>query len=132
MPSTDPIADMLTRIRNALLVRKDSVEMPTNKVKHRIAEILKDEGYITDYFLLDGEKGKVLHLDLKYRDLQNGTITGLRRVSKPGRRVYCGAKAIPRVYNGMGIAVMSTPQGVMTGKSARAANVGGEVICEVW
>ncbi len=133
MTTTDPIADMLARIRNAQLVRHTAVEMPSSKIKAQIANILKSEGYIKDFYEMDGKKvGKVLHLDLKYRDLRTGTIQGLKRVSTPGRRVYCGADEIPRVLGGLGIAIVSTSKGIMTDREARKNRAGGEVLCAIW
>lgn len=133
MTTTDPISDMLTRIRNAQAVRHTVVEMPSSKIKAQIANILKAEGYIRDFFEMEGKPvGKVLHLDLKFRNPRQGTIQGLKRVSTPGRRVYCGADDIPRVLGGLGIAIVSTSQGVMTDRDARKNRAGGEVLCAIW
>ena len=124
---TDPIADMLTRIRNANQNRAKTVSMPASKMKEQIANILKDEGYITNFKV---EKN-TLTLTLKYNNKER-VITGLKRISKPGLRVYAKAEDIPRVLNGLGIAIISTPKGIMTDKLARKNNVGGEVIAYVW
>ncbi|MBY0394898.1 MAG: 30S ribosomal protein S8 [Thermoleophilia bacterium] len=129
---TDPIADMLTRIRNANLALHDAVEMPGSKLKAEIARVLRDEGYIADYEVRDGEVGTDLVVRLKYDRDRRRVISGLERVSKPGRRVYVDRDGIPRVLGGMGIAVMSTSQGVITGHEARRRGIGGEVICSVW
>ena len=129
---TDPIADMLTRIRNANLALHDAVEMPGSKLKAEIARVLRDEGYIADYEVRDGEVGTDLVVRLKYDRDRRRVISGLERVSKPGRRVYVDRDGIPRVLGGMGIAVMSTSQGVLTGHEARRRGIGGEVICSVW
>ena len=133
MQITDPIADMLTRIRNANAAKHDSVEIPASKLKKAIAEILYEEGYIKSFQMIDdGPQGKI-KINLKY--LNNGkekVISGLRRVSKPGLRVYAGADELPQVLRGMGIAIVSTSQGVMTDRKARAAHIGGEVLAFVW
>ena len=134
---TDPIADMLTRMRNAVMAGHTAVAMPSSKIKAEIAKILKDEGYISGYEMVDGEIAglKVLRLRLKYvgeRRERHSVITGLERVSRPGRRVYTGKREIPWVLSGMGVAIISTPKGVMTGQRARQLGVGGEVICKVW
>ena len=136
MTTSDPIADMLARVRNALMVRHAVVSMPTSKMKVAIAKILKDEGYINDYRVIDdGKPSQVLQLALKYvGDMkhQRAVITDLKRVSKPGRRIYTSVREIPWVRSGMGIAVLSTPKGVITGQQARRLNVGGEILCYVW
>lgn len=136
MTTSDPIADMLARIRNALMVKHTVVSMPTSKMKVAIARILKDEGYINDYRVIDdGQPYQVLQLALKYvGDMkhQRAVITDLKRVSKPGRRIYTSVREIPWVRSGMGIAVLSTPKGVITGQQARRLNVGGEILCYVW
>lgn len=129
---TDPIADMLTRIRNANLALHDSVEMPGSTMKAEVARVLRDEGYIVDYELRDAEVGTELVVRLKYDRDRRRVISGVKRVSKPGRRVYVDRSGIPRVLGGMGIAVMSTSQGVITGHEARRRGIGGEVICSVW
>lgn len=129
---TDPIADMLTRIRNALTVKKETVEIPSSNMKKAIADILLSEGYIKDVQLVeDGYNGKLL-LTLKYTEKNQSVIGGLRRVSKPGLRTYSGAQEMPKVLGGYGIAIVSTNKGIMTDKQAKAANVGGEVLCYVW
>ncbi len=125
---TDPIADMLTRIRNANQMRNKEVAMPTSKMKVEIAKILDNEGFIESYTV----KNNILTLTLKYGQNKERVITGLKRISKPGLRVYAGAEEIPHVLNGLGIAIISTPKGVMTDKLARKNNVGGEVIAYIW
>ena len=127
---TDPIADMLTRIRNAMAALRPSVEIPHSKLKESIARLLKHEGYIADVSV-EGQTIKTLKLKLKYEG-KRGVIEGLRRVSRPGLRHYVGAADIPRVRGGMGVAILSTPSGVMSGNQARKANVGGEVLCYIW
>ena len=125
---TDPIADMLTRIRNANQMRNKEVSMPTSKMKVEIAKILENEGFIEGFNVKDN----TLTLTLKYAENKDRVITGLKRISKPGLRVYAGATEIPKVLNGLGIAIISTPKGVMTDKLARKNNVGGEVIAYIW
>lgn len=132
MSMSDPLADMLTRIRNAVMVKFDSVEMPTSNVKVSIASVLKEEGYITDYEVTEGGVQGTLKISLKYGPDNESVITGIKRVSKPGLRKYAKANAIPKVLNGLGIAIISTSKGVVTDKTARALNFGGEIICEVW
>ncbi len=129
---TDPIADMLTRIRNATMVRHKQVLMPSSKMKVAIARILKDEGYIQNYQVTKDQPQPQLRIILKYDQQRQPVITGLRRVSKPGRRVYMKRQEIPWVLSGMGTAIISTSQGVMTGQKARRLGLGGEVICYVW
>ncbi len=132
---TDPIADMLTRVRNAIMVQHDKVSMPSSKIKVAIAKILKEEGYIEGYRVTREKPQPSMIIRLKYlgdQKHQRPVITGLKRVSKPGRRVYTPVKMIPWVVSGMGIAVLSTPKGVITGQQARRLNVGGEIICYVW
>ncbi|MBN2909285.1 MULTISPECIES: 30S ribosomal protein S8 [Polycladomyces] len=132
MVMTDPIADMLTRIRNANLVRHESLEVPASKIKREICEILKREGFIRDAeYIEDGKQG-IIRIFLKYGKNNERVITGLKRISKPGLRVYAKHNEIPRVLRGLGIAILSTSKGVMTDKEARQAKVGGEVICYVW
>ena len=131
MHITDPIADMLTRIRNANSARHDTVDVPASNMKKSIAQILLDEGYIKSYQIVDDGTQGVIHITLKYNG-QDKVITGLRRVSKPGLRVYVGADELPRVLRGLGIAIVSTSKGVMTDKAARAAHIGGEVLAFVW
>mgnify|MGYP000803282307 FL=1 len=131
MQITDPIADLLTRIRNASTAKHPSVEIPASNMKKSIAQILLDEGYIKSYQIVDDGTQGVIHITLKYNG-KDKVITGLRRVSKPGLRVYVGADELPRVLRGLGIAIISTSKGVMTDKAARAAHVGGEVLAFVW
>ena len=128
---TDPIADMLTRIRNAIMVHHDTVLIPTSKVKLSIAKILKDEGFIADYTVLRGKPQRVIKISLKYID-GHSALAGLERVSKPGLRVYVGCREIPRVYGGLGITILSTSKGVMTGQEAWRRKLGGELLCYVW
>jgi small subunit ribosomal protein S8 len=128
---TDPIADMLTRIRNALMARHDSVVIPLSKAKVAVAKILKDEGFITDYAVMKGETYRYIKVTLKYIDNQP-VIMGLERVSKPGLRVYVKKGEIPRVYGGMGIAILSTSKGIMVGRDAWHRSMGGELLCYVW
>jgi small subunit ribosomal protein S8 len=135
MTTSDPIADMLTRIRNAVMVGRGEVHLPSSKIKVAIAEILKSEGFIEDYRVSGDRPQPELGLRLKYvgeRKDRHPVIVGLRRVSKPGRRVYVRASEIPWVRSGMGVAVMTTPKGVLTGQQARRLRVGGEVLCYVW
>jgi small subunit ribosomal protein S8 len=129
---TDPIADMLTRIRNANKAMHESAVMPTSKLKEEIARILKDEGYITDFHVEKGESFDSLVIELKYGRNRERVISNLRRVSRPGRRVYAGKDRLPRVLGGMGTAILSTSQGLVTSKTAAERGVGGEVICFVW
>ena len=129
---TDPIADMLTRIRNANQNRSKTVSMPTSKMKEEIARILKEEGYIEEYSIEENNVQNTLTLTLKYGQKKERVITGLKRVSKPGLRVYSKAADLPTVLNGLGIAIISTPKGVMTDKNARKENAGGEVIAYIW
>ena len=137
MSYSDPIADLLTRIRNGVMAGKPQVAMPNSKLKVSVAGILKEEGYIEDFEVVDGETPthKVLRVRLKYvgeRRTRRAVITGLERISRPGRRVYAKNNQIPWVLSGMGVAIISTPKGVMTGRGARQVGVGGEVICKVW
>ena len=129
---TDPIADMLTRIRNANLSYKDDVDMPLSSVKMRVADILTKEGYVTGYEVEGEGVKRTLKLRLKYSDNRERTITGIRRISKPGKRVYVGRDQVPRVLGGLGIAILSTSGGVLTDKQARKQGVGGEVLAYVW
>lgn len=130
--TTDPIADMLTRIRNGLQAKHATVEIPYSKIKVAIAEILKKEGYISDFEIIESEVQGTIKVTLKYAGKNKKVITGLKRISKPGLRVYASNDKIPSVLNGMGIAILSTSQGVMTDKQARQANCGGEVLAYVW
>ena len=135
MSMSDPIADMLTRVRNALQRQHPSVSMPYSKTKEAIAQVLKDEGYLEDYQVHSQKPRDVLQLELKYvggRRDQRPVISGLERVSKPGRRHYVGKNDIPWVLSGMGISVLTTSKGIMTGQQARRQGVGGEVICRIW
>ncbi len=136
MMTSDPIADMLTRIRNAIMAKHTRVLIPSSKIKVAIAKILKDEGYVVSYKVVAGEKShKNLEVRLKYvgnMKHQRSVITTLKRVSKPGRRIYTAVREIPWVRSGMGITILSTPKGVITGQQARRLNVGGEVLCYVW
>ncbi len=132
MHITDPVADMLTRIRNANNAKHETVDVPASNMKKSIAQILLDEGYIKAYQIVeDGTQG-IIRITLKYNAGKQQVITGLRRVSKPGLRVYAGADELPRVLRGLGIAIVSTSKGVMTDKAARAAHVGGEVLAMIW
>ncbi|MGD0354235.1 MAG: 30S ribosomal protein S8 [Dehalococcoidia bacterium] len=128
---TDPIADLLTRVRNAAMARHDSVLVPASKMKIAMTKILKDEGFIADYSIVKGETQRVIKITLKYIDKQPAFI-GLERVSKPGLRVYSGKGEIPRVFGGLGISILSTSKGIMTGQEAWKNNLGGEVLCYVW
>ena len=129
---TDPIADMLTRIRNALVAKHDAVEVPASNMKKAIAKILLDEGYIAGYDVVeDGVQGKIV-ISLKYGPNGEKVISGLKRVSKPGLRIYAGHDELPKVLGGLGVAIISTPKGIMTDKEARKANHGGEVLAYVW
>ena len=132
MTMTDPIADMLTRVRNANSAYHDSVSMPHSKIKTHIAEILQQEGYIAGWAVADGEKGKVLTIDLKYGPNRERSIAGVRRVSKPGLRVYAKAGNLPRVLGGLGVAIISTSQGLLTDRQANKKGVGGEVLAYVY
>jgi len=132
MAMSDPIADMLTRIRNANLVRHETVEVPASKVKRQIAEILKREGFIRDAEYIEDNKQGIIRIFLKYGPNNERVITGLKRISKPGLRVYTKAHEIPRVLGGLGIAIISTSKGIVTDKEARQLKTGGEVICYVW
>ena len=134
MTMTDPIADMLTRIRNANTTFKDSVEMPSSKLKESLAAILKSEGYVENSSVADADDrpGRTLSIDLKYTANRDRTISGLQRISKPGLRVYTKSDSVPRVLGGLGIAVLSTSKGLMTDREARRNRIGGEVLCYVW
>jgi small subunit ribosomal protein S8 len=129
---TDPIADMLTRIRNANMVRHEKLEVPASKIKRDIAEILKKEGFVRDVEFIEDNKQGIIRIFLKYGGNNERVITGLKRISKPGLRVYAKTGEVPRVLNGLGIAIVSTSQGVFTDKEARAKQVGGEVLAYVW
>ncbi len=129
---TDPIADMLTRIRNATMARHERVEMPGSKLKRAVAQILKDEGFIRDYEWVDEPPQGKLRVYLKYGPNRTKVISGLKRISKPGLRVYANKQQIPRVLGGLGVAIISTSRGIMTDRQAREAGVGGEVLCYIW
>ncbi len=132
MQITDPIADMLTRIRNANTARHETVDVPASNMKKAIAEILNEEGYIKGYQVIEDGKQGVIRITLKYGQSKERVISGLKRVSKPGLRIYAGAEELPRVLKGLGIAIVSTSKGVMTDKKARANRIGGEVLAFVW
>lgn len=132
MQITDPIADLLTRIRNANTSKHDSVDVPASNIKRAIVEILNDEGYIKSYQLIEDGKQGVIRISLKYGPKNEKVISGLKRVSKPGLRIYAGADELPRVLKGLGIAIISTSKGIMTDKKAREEHIGGEVLAFVW
>lgn len=132
MQITDPIADMLTRIRNANTAKHETVDVPASNMKKAIAEILNNEGYIAGYQVIDDGKQGVIRIALKYGPNKEKVISGLKRVSKPGLRIYAGAEELPRVLKGLGIAIVSTSKGIMTDKAARKQNIGGEVLAFVW
>ncbi len=132
MHITDPIADMLTRVRNANSAKHESVEVPASNMKKAIAQILLEEGYIKNYQIIDDDKQGMIKITLKYGENKQKVITGLKRISKPGLRVYASRDELPRVLRGLGIAIISTSKGIMTDKKARSENVGGEVLAFVW
>ena len=132
MHITDPISDMLTRIRNANTAKHETVDVPASNMKKAIAEILNDEGYIAGYQVIEDGKQGVIRIALKYGPNKEKVISGLKRVSKPGLRIYAGAEELPRVLKGLGIAIVSTSKGIMTDKAARKQNIGGEVLAFVW
>lgn len=132
MNITDPVADMLTRIRNASRAHHPSVDLPMSHLKRNIAQILKEQGYISDYEMVKDAKFPTLRLYLRYSGRRDPIISGIKRISKPGQRIYRAAENMPRVQGGLGIAVVSTSKGLMTERQARRANVGGEVLCYVW
>jgi len=132
MVMTDPIADMLTRIRNANVVKHEKLELPASKIKQEIADILKREGFVKSYELIEDNKQGILRIFLKYGVNEERVITGIKRISKPGLRVYAKATEVPRVLNGLGIAIVSTSKGVLSDKEARNQSVGGEVLAYVW
>jgi len=129
---SDPIADMLTRIRNAIMARHDSVLIPASRMKLGIARIIKEEGFINDYEVLRGKPHRAIKISLKYDDKNQPALSGLERISKPGLRMHVQRKEIPRVYGGLGIAILSTSEGVMTGQQAWHQRIGGELLCYVW
>jgi small subunit ribosomal protein S8 len=132
MSLTDPVADLITRIRNAINARQQKLDVPASNLKAEIARILKEEGYLSNFKATEESGRKVLRLYLKYGSNNDAAITNLTRISRPGCRVYVGHNDIPRVLGGLGINILTTPKGVMTGRSARKSGVGGEVLCEVW
>jgi small subunit ribosomal protein S8 len=132
MTMSDPIADMLTRIRNAVSSKHDSVRMPSSKLKVAIARVLKEEGFIRDFEVVQDGARAMLKMDLSYTGRKEPVLSGIKRVSKPGLRIYVQKREIPRVLGGLGVAILSTPEGVMTGQVARQKSVGGEVLCYVW
>ena len=132
MSMTDPVADFLTRIRNALTARHERVDMPSSKVKVAIARILKEEGYIKNFKVIKDNKQGILRVFLKYNDENKPVIKGLKRVSRPGRRLYMGSTELPPVLSGLGVGIISTSKGIITDREARRQNVGGEMMCSVW
>ncbi|ANM28600.1 30S ribosomal protein S8 [Acidobacteria bacterium Mor1] len=132
MSMTDPIADLLTRIRNAQTAKHKALRVPKSKMKESIVKILRDEGYIQGYSVEDDDRQGIINVELKYGPGGQHTITGLERVSKPGRRVYCGKDEIPRVLGGLGVTILSTSRGVMTGQACRQSGIGGEVLVNIW
>ncbi len=132
MSMSDPIADLLTQIRNANISYKEKIEVPASRIREGIVAILKREGFIRNYRVIDHRRRGVLRIYLKYGPNRERVITNLKRVSKPSLRVYTGVSYLPRVLGGLGIAIISTPKGLLTDREARAANVGGEIVCEVW
>lgn len=129
---TDPIADMLTRIRNAILIKSEKVDMPASKMKVEIAKILKEEGFIKSYKIIKDKRQGLLRVNLKYTMENETVILGLKRISKPGRRVYVGKTEIPKVMGGVGISIITTPMGILSDKECRREGIGGEVLCYVW
>jgi small subunit ribosomal protein S8 len=132
MSMSDPLADMLTRIRNASMVKHDTVEIPLSKLKVHVAENLKKEGFINDFSIIEDSRQGSIKIDLKYSGDDNAVITGIKRVSKPGCRVYVQSSDIPKVMSGLGISILSTSKGVVTDKEARKLGIGGELLCDVW
>ena len=132
MTMTDPIADMLTRVRNANMVKHETVDVPASNIKKEIARILLEEGFVRGYDVIEDGKQGIIRIQLKYGQMSERVITGLKRISKPGMRVYAANQEIPKVLNGLGISIISTSKGILTDKQARKENVGGEVICYVW
>lgn len=129
---TDPISDMLTRMRNAILIKSEKVDIPASKMKVEIAKILKEEGFIKSYKIIKDKKQGILRVTLKYTSENEPVVSGLKRISKPGRRVYVGKSEVPRVMGGVGIAIITTPKGILSDKECRNEGVGGEVLCYVW
>jgi small subunit ribosomal protein S8 len=132
MSMSDPLADMMTRIRNAVMVKFDTVVMPSSRNKASIAQVLKDEGFISDFQVTDEGVQGTLKINLKYGPNRESVITGIKRISKPGLRKYAKADALPKVLDGLGISIISTSKGIVTDRTARAQNTGGEILCEVW
>ena len=132
MSQTDPIADLLTRIRNAALIKKKEVMIPSSKLKTEVAKIFKEEGYIRNFKVIDDNKQGILSISLKYGDDNTSVISGIRRISRPGRRLYCTRDSIPKVLDGLGTAVISTPKGLMTDKRCADLGLGGEILCYIW
>jgi len=132
MSMTDPVADLLTRIRNAAMVRRPVIELPSSKLKVNIVELMKKEGFIRDYRVLEDNKQGRLQISLKYDKNKSSVIKGIKKISKPGRRVYLAYKDVPRVLNGLGIAVVSNTQGIMTGRESKQKKLGGEWLCSIW
>lgn len=132
MSQTDPIADMLTRIRNAARIRKKEVTIPSSRLKVELAKILKEEGYIRNFKVVDDNKQGILNIALKYTDDNQSVISGLRRISRPGCRLFCTRDSVPKVLDGLGIAIVSTSRGILTGKKCEDLGVGGEILCYIW
>ncbi len=132
MSLTDPMADMLTRIKNAVLVKKRDLSMPSSRIKVEIAKILKEEGYIRNFKVIDDNKQGMLTITLKYTEGNRSVITGLQKISKPGCRIYCKRDSVPKVLDGLGIAIVSTSKGIITGKKCEELGLGGEVLCYIW
>jgi len=132
MTMTDPIADMLTRIRNAALIKSREVQIPSSKTKVEIAKILRDEGYVKSYRVMEGNVQGILNIALKYTEGNESVISGLKRVSSPGCRIYTKSDSIPKVLDGLGIVILSTSKGVLTGKKCEELGIGGEVLCQIW
>jgi len=132
MSQTDPIADLLTRIRNAARIRKKEVTIPSSRLKVELAKILKEEGYIRNFKVVDDNKQGILNIALKYTDDNQSVISGLRRISRPGCRLFCTRDSVPKVLDGLGIAIVSTSRGILTGKKCEDLGVGGEVLCYIW
>lgn len=129
---TDPIADMLTRVRNAILIKNEKVDIPASKIKVEIAKILKEEGFIKSYKIIKDKKQGILRVTFKYTPENESIISGLQRISKPGRRVYVGKSEMPKVMGGVGIAIVTTPKGILSDKDCRREGIGGELLCYVW
>jgi small subunit ribosomal protein S8 len=132
MSQTDPIADMLTRIRNGVQARKKEVSLPSSGIKIEIAKILREEGFIRNYKVIEDKKQGILNITLKYAEDNQNVITGIRRVSSPGCRIYCTKDSVPKVLDGLGIAIVSTSKGLMSGQKCEETGIGGEVLCSIW